>query len=221
MNGMKAVRNPGLKDGTKVARTIAGKIGVIVTRAGLNKALSNTLNRSCCRASRFQNISPAAQPSGAAAQASGKTESTPRPRPSTEYSIDPSAFSAGSMVLPGETLAKYGKDKQQSRGKSEAQPEHQALSPQQNTQQNTPQNTRSVDFFRTLNPPVQFPRSLSRKTELKRAWKRPEFFTSENPRQSLRGTEEPRGSRKLLKRFRGLRSLRTTRQRRTKNGLKG
>ena len=72
----------------------------------------------------------AAQPSGAAAQVSGKTESTPRPRPSTEYSIDPSAFSAGSMVLPGETLAKYGKDKQQSRGKSEAQSEHSQPEPQ-------------------------------------------------------------------------------------------
>ncbi|HEY4677817.1 MAG TPA: hypothetical protein VIJ01_11675, partial [Candidatus Angelobacter sp.] len=72
----------------------------------------------------------AAQPSGAAAQTSGKTESTPRPRPSTEYSIDPSAFSAGSMVLPGETLAKYGKDKQQSRGRSEAQPEHLQAEPQ-------------------------------------------------------------------------------------------
>ncbi|MGB8128509.1 MAG: Rne/Rng family ribonuclease [Candidatus Angelobacter sp.] len=68
----------------------------------------------------------AQQSSSSAAQTSVKTESAPRPRPSTEYSIDPSAFAAGSMVLPGETLAKYGKDKQQSRGKSEAQPEHQA-----------------------------------------------------------------------------------------------
>ena len=67
-----------------------------------------------------------AQPSGAVAQASGKTESAPRPRPSTEYSIDPSAFAAGSMVLPGENLAKYGKDKQPSRGKSEAHTETQA-----------------------------------------------------------------------------------------------
>lgn len=57
------------------------------------------------------------------AQAPVKTESAPRPRPSTEYSIDPSAFSAGSMVLPGETLAKYGKDKQVSRAKSEAHTE--------------------------------------------------------------------------------------------------
>jgi Rne/Rng family ribonuclease len=66
------------------------------------------------------------QSSTAATQAPVKTESAPRPRPSTEYSIDPSAFAAGSMVLPGETLAKYGRDKQQSRGKSEAQAEHQA-----------------------------------------------------------------------------------------------
>jgi ribonuclease G len=63
------------------------------------------------------------QSSAAATQAPVKTESAPRPRPSTEYSIDPSAFSAGSMVLPGETLAKYGKDKQQPHGKAEAQPE--------------------------------------------------------------------------------------------------
>ncbi|HEY2168118.1 MAG TPA: Rne/Rng family ribonuclease [Candidatus Angelobacter sp.] len=56
-------------------------------------------------------------------QTSVKTESAPRPKPSTEYSIDPSGFAAGSMVLPGETLAKYGKDKQASRGKSEAHTE--------------------------------------------------------------------------------------------------
>ncbi|HEX3584383.1 MAG TPA: Rne/Rng family ribonuclease [Candidatus Angelobacter sp.] len=65
----------------------------------------------------------AQQTSTATAPTSVKTESAPRPKPSTEYSIDPSAFAAGSMVLPGETLAKYGRDKQQSRGKSEAQPE--------------------------------------------------------------------------------------------------
>ncbi len=65
----------------------------------------------------------AQQSSATATQAPIKTESAPRPRPSTEYSIDPSAFAAGSMVLPGETLAKYGKDKQQSRGRSEMQPE--------------------------------------------------------------------------------------------------
>ena len=69
---------------------------------------------------------PHAAQSSTATQAAVKTESAPRPRPSTEYSIDPSAFAAGSMVLPGETLAKYGKDKQQSRGKSEAHTEHQA-----------------------------------------------------------------------------------------------
>ena len=64
-----------------------------------------------------------AQSSTATTHAAVKTESSPRPRPSTEYSIDPSAFAAGSMVLPGESLAKYGKDKQQGRAKSEAQPE--------------------------------------------------------------------------------------------------
>ncbi|MGB9120370.1 MAG: Rne/Rng family ribonuclease [Candidatus Angelobacter sp.] len=69
---------------------------------------------------------PHSAQSSTATQAPVKTESAPRPRPSTEYSIDPSAFAAGSMVLPGETLAKYGKDKPQSRGKSEAQTEHQA-----------------------------------------------------------------------------------------------
>src|SRR6476661_6477321 len=69
---------------------------------------------------------PHSAQSSAATQAAVKTESVPRPRPSTEYSIDPSAFAAGSMVLLGETLAKYGKDKQQPRGKSEAHIEHQA-----------------------------------------------------------------------------------------------
>ena len=69
---------------------------------------------------------PHAAQSSTATQAAVTTESAPRPRPSTEYSIDPSAFAAGSMVLPGETLAKYGKDKPQSRGKSEAHTEHQA-----------------------------------------------------------------------------------------------
>jgi len=68
----------------------------------------------------------AQQSSSSAAQTSAKTESAPRPKPSTEYSIDPSAFAAGSMVLPGETLAKYGKEKRQSDWKSEAQPQHQA-----------------------------------------------------------------------------------------------
>ncbi|HEY2113479.1 MAG TPA: ribonuclease E/G, partial [Candidatus Angelobacter sp.] len=52
-----------------------------------------------------------AQSAGAASQAPVKTESAPRPKPSTEYSIDPSAFAAGSMVLPGESLAKYGKER--------------------------------------------------------------------------------------------------------------
>src|SRR5689334_22039714 len=52
-----------------------------------------------------------AQASSAASPTQAKTESTPRPKPSTEYSIDPSAFAAGSMVLPGESLAKYGKER--------------------------------------------------------------------------------------------------------------
>jgi Rne/Rng family ribonuclease len=52
------------------------------------------------------------QPSSTPAQAPVKTESSPRPRPSTEYSLDPLKFSADSMVLPGESLAKYGKQRQ-------------------------------------------------------------------------------------------------------------
>ncbi|HEX4603616.1 MAG TPA: Rne/Rng family ribonuclease [Candidatus Angelobacter sp.] len=48
----------------------------------------------------------------AAPQAPVKTDASPRPKPSTEYRLDPSAFSAGSMVLPGESLAKYGKKTQ-------------------------------------------------------------------------------------------------------------
>jgi ribonuclease E len=48
-----------------------------------------------------------------------ESASRPRPRPSTEYSIDPSAFSAGSMVLPGESLAKYGKQREPARAATE------------------------------------------------------------------------------------------------------
>ena len=52
--------------------------------------------------------------------------------------------------------------------------------------ENTPQNTRSVDFSRTPNLLARFPQILSRKTELKHAWKLPEFFTAESPRPLLR-----------------------------------
>src|SRR6266404_2775967 len=51
-------------------------------------------------------------PAPATAQPAARTETTPRPRPSTEYSFNPTDFSAGSMVLPGESLAKYGKQPQ-------------------------------------------------------------------------------------------------------------
>jgi ribonuclease G len=63
------------------------------------------------------------QSASATSQSPVRTESTPRPKPSTEYSIDPSAFAAGSMVLPGESLAKYGKERP-ARGAAEtARPE--------------------------------------------------------------------------------------------------
>ena len=78
--------------------------------------------------SKYQPHAPQSS-SSAATHAPVKTEPAPRPRPSTEYSIDPSAFTAGSMVLPGETLAKYGKDKQQRRGKSEARTEKPVADP--------------------------------------------------------------------------------------------
>jgi Rne/Rng family ribonuclease len=71
------------------------------------------------------------QSSGATSQTSVKTESAPRPRPSTEYSIDPSAFAAGSMVLPGENLAKYGKEKQPSRSAAIAHPEERVAEPRE------------------------------------------------------------------------------------------
>jgi ribonuclease G len=64
-----------------------------------------------------------AQSSSAASHASVKTESTPRPKPSTEYSIDPAAFAAGSMVLPGESLAKYGKDRRSRSAAETTRPE--------------------------------------------------------------------------------------------------
>jgi ribonuclease G len=64
-------------------------------------------------------------------QAPVKTDSTPRPKPSTEYRLDPSAFSAGSMVLPGESLAKYGKQAQPIRSAAEtAAPEPATAEPQ-------------------------------------------------------------------------------------------
>ncbi|HEY1938260.1 MAG TPA: Rne/Rng family ribonuclease [Candidatus Angelobacter sp.] len=74
------------------------------------------------------------QPQGSqssTSQAQVKTESAPRPKPSTEYSIDPSAFSAGSMVLPGETLAKYGKEKHSPQNKVTQSPEPSATETQE------------------------------------------------------------------------------------------
>ncbi len=64
-------------------------------------------------------------------QAPVKTESKPRPRPSTEYSLDPSQFSAGSMVLPGESLAKYGKQQRPASVTETAEPEHATREPQE------------------------------------------------------------------------------------------
>ncbi|HEU4414732.1 MAG TPA: Rne/Rng family ribonuclease [Candidatus Angelobacter sp.] len=55
---------------------------------------------------------PAGSQPASGTPSAAKTETGPRPKPSTEYSLDPSAFSAGSMVLPGENLAKYGKKSQ-------------------------------------------------------------------------------------------------------------
>jgi Rne/Rng family ribonuclease len=56
------------------------------------------------------------QPQGSQPSAStpsaAKIDAAPRPKPSTEYSLDASSFAAGSMVLPGESLAKYGKASQ-------------------------------------------------------------------------------------------------------------
>jgi ribonuclease E len=71
------------------------------------------------------------QSSTATSHAPAKTESSPRPKPSTEYSIDPSAFAAGSMVLPGETLAKYGREKRPSRNAPVAQAEVPVAEPQE------------------------------------------------------------------------------------------
>ena len=65
----------------------------------------------------------ATQSTAASPQAPVKTESAPRPKPSTEYSLDPSAFSAGSMVLPGESLAKYDKKSQPKHAAKTAEPE--------------------------------------------------------------------------------------------------
>jgi Rne/Rng family ribonuclease len=63
---------------------------------------------------------------------------TPRPRPSTEYSVDLSQFSAGSMVLPGESLAKYGKQSQRSRTVMET--EEPAIVESENRERGLPQD---------------------------------------------------------------------------------
>jgi ribonuclease G len=64
-----------------------------------------------------------AQSAAGTSQAPVRTESAPRPKPSTEYSIDPAAFAAGSMVLPGESLAKYGKERPARSATETARPE--------------------------------------------------------------------------------------------------
>lgn len=58
----------------------------------------------------------------ATSQSTLKTESAPRPKPSTEYSIDMSSFSAGSMVLPGESLAKYDRQEKKTHPARHATP---------------------------------------------------------------------------------------------------
>jgi ribonuclease E len=74
---------------------------------------------------------PQTSQSSSAAQPPAKTERQPRPRPSTEYSLDPSAFSAGSLVLPGESLAKYGQHSEPVRTATETvEPEPPAAEPQ-------------------------------------------------------------------------------------------
>jgi ribonuclease G len=61
-----------------------------------------------------------------------KTESAPRPRPSTEFSLDSAQFSAGSMVLPGESLAKYGRQNQPAKAAIETvEPETAPAEPQE------------------------------------------------------------------------------------------
>src|SRR5438270_12662111 len=74
---------------------------------------------------------PHGSPSTAATAAPVKPESAPRPKPSTEYSLDPAQFSAGSMVLPGESLAKYGKRSQARAATETVEPETTPAEPQE------------------------------------------------------------------------------------------
>jgi ribonuclease G len=61
-----------------------------------------------------------------------KTETGPRPRPSTEFSLENAQFSADSMVLPGESLAKYGKQSQPAHAATETvEPEVAPAEPQE------------------------------------------------------------------------------------------
>jgi Rne/Rng family ribonuclease len=74
---------------------------------------------------------PQTSQSSSVAQPRAKTETQPRPRASTEFSLDPSAFSAGSLVLPGESLAKYGQHSEPVRATTEAvEPEPLLAEPQ-------------------------------------------------------------------------------------------
>ncbi len=72
------------------------------------------------------------QPAAGVTPVPARTEATPRPRPSTEYSLNPAQFSAGSMVLPGESLAKYGKQSPRTHAATETvEPEAATAEPQE------------------------------------------------------------------------------------------
>jgi ribonuclease G len=74
----------------------------------------------------------ASHSAGTPHQAPVKTDSQPRPKPSTEFSLDASAFSSGSFsagVLPGESLAKYGKKTEPARSTTTAMHEPAGVEP--------------------------------------------------------------------------------------------
>ena len=107
-NATSADRSVTTNFGTNRVMTIDANLAMKTGRSMAEN--SNGMNRYCCPANPF---SEKYQPSRSAissrlhADSCKDEDSAPRPKPSTEYSFDPSAFSAGSMVLPGESLAKY------------------------------------------------------------------------------------------------------------------
>ena len=119
------------------------------------------------------------------------------------------------MVLPGETLAKYGKEKQQSRGKSEAQPEHQAA---ERAAEHSPEH-QERGFLQDAESAGPIPAKFEQEDRTEARVEAPRVF---HRRESAPVIEEHEARKlKLLKRLRHLKNLKSLRLKRKNNGLKG